>query len=62
MIKLLFVLLVLMTTACNEDENLFSGSIEIDEIRVSARVSGQVTEVIVREADEVIPGQLSCDN
>lgn len=56
--KLLPVLLVLVIVACNEDENLFSGSIEIDEIRVSARVGGQVTEVVVREGDEVIPGQL----
>jgi HlyD family secretion protein len=56
--KLLPVLLVLVMAACNEDENLFSGSIEIDEIRISARVGGQITEIKVEEGDEVIPGQL----
>lgn len=56
--KICLVSFALLAAACSGDENLFSGSIEIDEIRVSARVGGLITEVRVKDGDEVIFGQV----
>lgn len=49
----------LLFMACGDgDGNLFSGSIEIDEVRVSSRVGGFVSVIAVEEGDEVEQGQL----
>lgn len=52
------VALLLLVMACGGEDNLFSGSIEIDEVRISARVGSQITAVPVREGDHVEEGQL----
>ena len=53
----LAVLLLLL--ACGEDDgNLFSGSIEIDEVKISARVSGAVEELSVNRGDSVLAGRI----
>jgi len=50
--------LLFLFTACGGENNLFSGSIEIDEVRISARVGGQVEQLAVHEGDPVLEGQL----
>ena len=56
--KELVIPLLLLLLACgNNSENLFSGSIEIDEVRISARVSGTVEELAVVEGDQIREGQ-----
>jgi HlyD family secretion protein len=49
--------ILLALTACGGGDAVFSGSIEIDEVRVSARVGGTVDELAVGISDAVIVGQ-----
>ncbi len=56
--KLFFTLPLLLVISCGTDQGLFSATIEIDEVRVSARVGGQVTGVHVSEGDIVARGDL----
>lgn len=54
-----FIPLVFLFLACGGNNgNLFSGSIEIDEVRISARVSGEVEELSVNQGDRVQTGQI----
>ncbi len=50
-------LLVLLTACGNSGEDLFSGTIEIDDVRISARVNGAVEELSVTKGDQVREGQ-----
>ncbi len=57
-VKLFFPLLLFLL-ACGGDEGiLYSGSIEIDEVRISARVSGGIEELGVNEGDLVQASQI----
>ncbi len=50
---------ILFLLACGDgDERLFSGTVEIDQVRVSSRVGGYVDEVLIREGDKVSSGEL----
>ncbi|HYE72263.1 MAG TPA: efflux RND transporter periplasmic adaptor subunit [Blastocatellia bacterium] len=42
----------------NKDKQVFSGTIETQEIRVGSKAGGRVAEVLVREGDIVEPGQV----
>ncbi len=56
--ELIFPLL-LITIACGSNsEELFSGTIEIDNVRISARVSGSVEELKVSQGDQIESGQV----
>jgi len=55
--KLIIPLLLLLTACGNNSENLFSGTMEIDEVRISARVNGAVEELTVVEGDRILEGQ-----
>ncbi len=56
--ELLFTLLFI-TIACNSNsQEIFSGTVEIDEVRISARVSGSIEELQVSQGDQVEEGQL----
>ncbi len=56
--ELIFPLL-LITIACGSNsEELFSGTIEIDNVRISARVSGSVEELKVSQGDQIESGQI----
>lgn len=51
--------LLFITIACNSNnQEIFSGTIETDEVRISARVSGSVDELQVSQGDQVEEGQL----
>lgn len=56
--RLLFALTLLMAISCGTEENLFSATMEIDEVRISARVGGQITGIHVKEGDIVDRGAL----
>lgn len=56
-IKHLFPLLLLMMACGNNNEDLFSGTIEIDDVRISARVSGTVEELAITQGDHIQEGQ-----
>ena len=56
--KLLFALPLLIVISCGPEENLFSATMEIDEVRISARAGGQITEIHVTEGDIVNRGDL----
>lgn len=50
--------LLLLLMACgNNNEDMFSGTIEIDEVRISARVSGAVEELTIMQGDRILEGQ-----
>ena len=52
-------LMLLLTVACGSgNEDLFSGTVEIDDIRISARVGGAVEELMVMQGDNVENGQI----
>ena len=56
--ELIFPLL-LITIACGgNSEELFSGTIEINDVRISARVSGSVEELQVSQGDQIEAGQV----
>ncbi|NDD64486.1 MAG: HlyD family efflux transporter periplasmic adaptor subunit [Acidobacteria bacterium] len=46
-----------LATFENRDEQVFSGTIEQQEIRVGSKAGGRVREVLVREGERVEPGQ-----
>lgn len=51
--------LLLMVLACGGgNEDLFSGTVEIDDVRISARVGGAVEELQVAQGDEIENGQI----
>ncbi|MCK5841867.1 MAG: HlyD family efflux transporter periplasmic adaptor subunit [Candidatus Sabulitectum sp.] len=51
--------LLLLTVACGSgNENLFSGTVEIDDVRISARVGGAVEQLQVTQGDNVENGQI----
>ncbi len=56
--RLLFLLPLLLAVSCGTDEGLFPATIEIDEVRVSARVGGQITGIHVSEGNMVSRGDL----
>ncbi|MCK5132910.1 MAG: HlyD family efflux transporter periplasmic adaptor subunit [Candidatus Sabulitectum sp.] len=50
--------LFLLILACgSSNEDLFSGTIEIEDVRISARVSGAVEERLVTQGDQIQTGQ-----
>jgi HlyD family secretion protein len=57
-LPVLFPILLDLISCGGERDAVFSGSIEIDEIRVSARVGGTVEELTVGSGDAVIAGQV----
>ncbi len=56
--RILYALPLLLNLSCGTDENLFSATMEIDEVSVSARVGGQITGIHVSEGDMVSRGDL----
>ena len=51
--------LLLMVLACGGgNEDLFSGTVEIDDVRISARVGGAVEELLVAQGDKIENGQI----
>jgi len=53
------LLLLLLTVACGSgNEDLFSGTVEIDDVRISARVGGAVEELQVIQGDKIESGQV----
>lgn len=57
--RLLIISAAVIVASCGgQKENTFPGSIETDQVRVSARVSGLVTAVHVNRGDNVARGQL----
>ncbi len=57
--KLLLFTIPLVLLACGgADENLFSGTIEIDDVRISARVGGAIEELQVNQGDKIDNGQI----
>ena len=57
--KELVILIFLLTLACGgSNEDLFSGTVEIDEVRISARVGGTVEELQVSQGDLIQNGQI----
>ncbi|MEA3266486.1 MAG: efflux RND transporter periplasmic adaptor subunit [Candidatus Fermentibacteria bacterium] len=55
----ILLLLLLLTVACGSgNEDLFSGTVEIDDVRVSARVGGAVEHLQVTQGDYVDNGQI----
>ncbi len=58
MIKQASLCFLLLLAACGNEENLFSATMEIDEVRISARVGGQITGIHVTEGDIVARGDL----
>ncbi len=51
--------LLLMVLACGGgNEDLFSGTVEIDDVRISARVGGAVEELLVTQGDKIENGQI----
>ncbi len=56
--SILFSALLLLALGCGgSSENLFSGTIEIDEVRISARLSGAVEELNAEQGDRIEIGQ-----
>lgn len=49
--------ILLLTAACGGGDNLYSATIETDEIRISARVGGSVEERHVTRGDEIQEGE-----
>lgn len=50
--------LLLLALACgSSNEDMFSGTIEIDEVRISARVGGAIEERTVTQGDQIQNGQ-----
>ncbi|HOP27081.1 MAG TPA: HlyD family efflux transporter periplasmic adaptor subunit [Candidatus Sabulitectum sp.] len=56
--RLLSALPLLLAVSCGTDESLFPATIEIEEVRVSARVGGQITGIHVSRGDMVTQGDL----
>ena len=56
--ELLFPLLLIAMACGNGNKDLFSGTIEIDDVRISARVGGPVEELLVSQGDQVEEGQI----
>jgi len=57
-VKYAVLLQVLFLLACHgKDAGLFSGSIEIDEVRISSRVAGEIVELNAAEGDQIQQGQ-----
>lgn len=57
--KGIVTVLLLMVLACGGgNEDLFSGTVEIDDVRISARVSGAIEELRVTQGDKIEIGQI----
>jgi len=52
--------LIALATACqpNGDDSSFSGTIEVDEVRIAPRYGGRVVELRAREGDALVPAQI----
>lgn len=56
--KELIITLLLLTLACgSSNKDMFSGTIEIDDVRISARVGGAVEERLITQGDRIQTGQ-----
>lgn len=56
--KAIIIPAILLTLACGSgNDNLFSGTVEIDEVRISARVGGAVEERLTAQGDQIQKGQ-----
>ncbi len=57
--KLLHLIpLALLLLSCSSTDNLYSGTIETDEVRISARVGGAVVQRPVTSGDQIQEGQI----
>ena len=56
--KQLVIPLFLLILACgSSNEDMFSGTVEIDDVRISARVGGAVQERLITQGDQIQTGQ-----
>ncbi|MCK5786259.1 MAG: efflux RND transporter periplasmic adaptor subunit [Candidatus Sabulitectum sp.] len=57
--RMILLLLLMLVLACGSgNENLFSGTVEIDDVRISARVGGLVEELLVTQGDKIEKEQI----
>lgn len=56
--EILTIILLLVMACSGGNEDLFSGTVEIDNVRISARVGGTVEELRVTEGDKIETGQI----
>jgi len=56
--EIIIPLLFLLMACGNGSEDLFSGTIEIDDVRISARINGAVEELSIIKGDQVLEGQV----
>lgn len=56
--ELVFPVLLVAMACGNGNKDLFSGTIEIVDVRISSRVSGSVEELLVTQGDRIEDGQI----
>lgn len=57
-IIIILVAIAFWATEINEEENYIVGIVEIDEVDVASKIPGRIEEMIVREGDKVLKGDV----
>lgn len=57
-IIIILVAIAFWATGINEEENYIVGIVEIDEVDVASKIPGRIEEMIVREGDKVLKGDV----